>query len=155
MEAFELLQALEGTDENDFNESELDADQLAERAARRASSRASRETPLKPDIYEVSSSEEENDDEPSLALVLVRAARPILRSVQWIANRVLGEKKTNLGANNKFAYDAISGQWILQKPEAPEPEEEEESSEEGTWSPPETNRYGRRSDGLESDGGMA
>ena len=36
------------------------------------------------------------DDEPSLALVVVRAARPILRSVQWLANRVLGEKKTQL-----------------------------------------------------------
>ena len=35
--------------------------------------------------------DEEVNHEPSLALVLARAARPLLRSVQWLANRVLGQ----------------------------------------------------------------
>jgi len=59
----------------------------------------------------------EEDPEPSLALVVVRAARPLLRGVQWLANRVLGEKKTDLGDSNKFDYDAQTGQWVLRKPE--------------------------------------
>lgn len=51
--------------------------------------------------------------EPSLALVIVRAARPLLRGVQWLANRVLGEKKADLGANNRYRFDAQTQQWVL------------------------------------------
>mmetsp|Transcript_15785 Transcript_15785/g.43137 ORF Transcript_15785/g.43137 Transcript_15785/m.43137 type:complete len:627 (-) Transcript_15785:81-1961(-) len=36
--------------------------------------------------------------EPSLALVMVRAARPLLRGVQWLANRVLGEDDLKAGS---------------------------------------------------------
>mmetsp|Transcript_63765 Transcript_63765/g.176868 ORF Transcript_63765/g.176868 Transcript_63765/m.176868 type:complete len:218 (+) Transcript_63765:3-656(+) len=59
---------------------------------------------------------ETDEPEPSLALVVVRAARPLLRGVQWLANRVLGERKTDLGQNNRFCYDSQTGQWVLRKP---------------------------------------
>lgn len=63
-----------------------------------------------------SSSEDDGDEpEPSLALTAVRAARPLLRSVQWLANRVLGEKKTDLGTENSFRFDPLSRQWVLKK----------------------------------------
>lgn len=36
----------------------------------------------------------------SPALQVVRAARPVLRGVQWLANRVLGERPANLGCSH-------------------------------------------------------
>ncbi|CAE7371251.1 CAPN13, partial [Symbiodinium microadriaticum] len=36
----------------------------------------------------------------SPALQVVRAARPVLRGVQWLANRVLGERPANLGCSS-------------------------------------------------------
>ncbi|CAE7391059.1 unnamed protein product [Symbiodinium sp. CCMP2592] len=94
---------------------------------------------------EVTSPEHEEssgeDDSPSLALAVVRAARPLLRSVQWLANRVLGEKKTNLGDTSQFSYDHMSGQWVLQR--QPGAEEESASSEDQTWSLPEV-KHGTR-----------
>jgi len=68
-----------------------------------------------------SASEDGEEIEPSLALVVVRAARPLLRGVQWLANRVLGEKKTDLGTRNGFHYDTQSGQWVLLGPQPLEP----------------------------------
>jgi len=68
-----------------------------------------------------SASEDGEETEPSLALVVVRAARPLLRGVQWLANRVLGERKTDLGTRNGFHYDTQSGQWVLLGPEPVEP----------------------------------
>lgn len=68
-----------------------------------------------------SASEDGEAIEPSLALVVVRAARPLLRGVQWLANRVLGERKTDLGTRNGFHYDTQSGQWVLLGPEPLEP----------------------------------
>lgn len=68
-----------------------------------------------------SASEDGEEIEPSLALVVVRAARPLLRGVQWLANRVLGERKTDLGTRNGFHYDTQSGQWVLLGPEPLEP----------------------------------
>eukprot|EP00913_Durusdinium_trenchii_P025818 g24231.t1 len=111
------------------------ADERARRDARRAARRAQAEV-TSPEPDQESEGEE---DEPSLALVVVRAARPILRSVQWLANRVLGEKKTNLGYASQFSYDHLSGQWVLPRPTNAAPEEESASStEEHTWSLPET-----------------
>lgn len=70
--------------------------------------------------HEDSGSSSENDQaEPSLALVIVRAARPVLRGVQWLANRVLGEKRTDLGQSNKYRYDDQTGQWVLRRPSLP------------------------------------
>lgn len=66
-----------------------------------------------------SDSDPDAPPEPSLALVVVRAARPLLRGVQWLANRVLGERKAeDLGAPNKFSYDPRLGQWVPQRPSA-------------------------------------
>ncbi|CAL1129089.1 unnamed protein product [Cladocopium goreaui] len=125
----------------------------AERARRQAQAEATRNAKVTSPEADREESEGE-DDEPSLALVVVRAARPILRSVQWLANRVLGEKKTNLGDTSQFSYDHLSGQWILRRPSATGAEEESASStEDQTWSLPETQRPIRRSE--ESDGGMA
>merc|ERR1719210_2081264 len=64
----------------------------------------------------------------SPALQVVRAARPVLRGVQWLANRVLGEKRTDLGVNNQFRYDTYMGKWTL----ASDPEETEVSAASGT-----------------------
>ncbi|CAE7528110.1 unnamed protein product [Symbiodinium natans] len=91
--------------------SESDAAREARRERRALAARA-REQVTSPEQEETSG----EDDSPSLALVVVRAARPLLRSVQWLANRVLGEKKTNLGDTSQFSYDHISGQWVLQRP---------------------------------------
>jgi len=119
--------------------------------------------------YDQSESESETDEpEPSLALVVVRAARPLLRGVQWLANRVLGEKKTDLGVNNKFSYDSHAGQWVLRRESdgrrrlasATDGEDSGSSAasgdEEGTWSlperrPPQTRRRAATTAG-ESDG---
>eukprot|EP00434_Breviolum_minutum_P014914 symbB.v1.2.013147.t1/scaffold925.1/size151535/14 len=116
------------------SQSELDAARARRRAARAERARQAEVT-----SPEADPEESEGEDEPSLALVVVRAARPILRSVQWLANRVLGEKKTNLGQASQFSYDHLSGQWVLQRPTAAAVEEESASStEEQTWSLPET-----------------
>ncbi|CAK9043179.1 unnamed protein product, partial [Durusdinium trenchii] len=145
-EVLRLLQELE--DEDVPSQS---ADERARRDARRAARRAQAEV-TSPEPDQESEGEE---DEPSLALVVVRAARPILRSVQWLANRVLGEKKTNLGYASQFSYDHLSGQWVLPRPTNAAPEEESASStEEHTWSLPETQGPPMRRP-EESDGGMA
>lgn len=65
------------------------------------------------------SGNEVDEAEPSLALVIVRAARPVLRGVQWLANRLLGERKADLGANNRYEYDTQSQQWVLRRPVEP------------------------------------
>jgi hypothetical protein len=63
-----------------------------------------------------SGSDSETDEpDPSLALVIVKAARPLLRGVQWLANRVLGEKQAAVGANNGYTFDRQSNQWVLQR----------------------------------------
>lgn len=81
--------------------------------------------------HDDSGSESETDEpEPSLALVIVRTARPLLRSVQWLANRVLGEKKANLGDTNTFRYDTPSGRWVLQRAPEPRPEAEVDESDD-------------------------
>lgn len=79
-----------------------------------------------------SSSGEEDDDEPeaSLALTVVRAARPVLRSVQWLATRVLGEKKTDLGAESNYRFDEMSRQWVLDKVEEDNMDQASAASEE-------------------------
>ncbi|CAE7353969.1 PPL1 [Symbiodinium sp. KB8] len=129
----------------DTSPSESDAARTARRERRALAARA-REQVTSPE-HEESSGE---DDSPSLALAVVRAARPLLRSVQWLANRVLGEKKTNLGDTSQFSYDHMSGQWVLQR--QPGAEEESASSEDQTWSLPE--KHGTRHQDTE-DGGMA
>lgn len=157
----DVAELLEGQAEGEEpDESEADENALMKRAKRHRSraKRAAEEAQVDRQGYGYEHSDEEDEEvnhEPSLALVLVRAARPLLRSVQWLANRVLGEKKTNLGASNKFAFDRSSGQWVLHRPEAaPEPEEEElsgASSDEGaqTWSPPDPRRFKRQeSEGM-------
>ncbi|CAE7251540.1 ANK2 [Symbiodinium necroappetens] len=131
-EALQLLQRLE---DDDLEQSESDAARTARRERRALAARA-REQVTSPE-HEESSGE---DDSPSLALAVVRAARPLLRSVQWLANRVLGEKKTNLGDTSQFSYDHMSGQWVLQR--QPGAEEESASSEDQTWSLPE--KHGTR-----------
>mmetsp|Transcript_9152 Transcript_9152/g.21980 ORF Transcript_9152/g.21980 Transcript_9152/m.21980 type:complete len:482 (+) Transcript_9152:46-1491(+) len=141
-EAMQLLQRLE---EEELEQSESDAARQARRERRALAERA-REQVTSPDREESSG----EDDEPSLALVVVRAARPLLRSVQWLANRVLGEKKTNLGDTSKFSYDHISGQWVLQRPSGHD--EDSASSEDQTWSLPNVKHGARR---LDEDGGMA
>lgn len=141
-EALQLLQRLE---DDDLEQSESDAARTARRERRALAARA-REQVTSPE-HEESSGE---DDSPSLALAVVRAARPLLRSVQWLANRVLGEKKTNLGDTSQFSYDHMSGQWVLQR--QPGAEEESASSEDQTWSLPE--KHGTRHQDTE-DGGMA
>jgi len=150
--AKDVLQLLQ-LEEEDLASSESDAARARRRAAR--AERARRQAQAEVTSPEADREESEGeDDEPSLALVVVRAARPILRSVQWLANRVLGEKKTNLGDTSQFSYDHLSGQWILRRPSATGAEEESASStEDQTWSLPETQRPIRRSE--ESDGGMA
>eukprot|EP00927_Polykrikos_kofoidii_P079685 TRINITY_DN76488_c0_g1_i1.p1 TRINITY_DN76488_c0_g1~~TRINITY_DN76488_c0_g1_i1.p1 ORF type:complete len:755 (+),score=133.15 TRINITY_DN76488_c0_g1_i1:78-2267(+) len=53
-----------------------------------------------------SDSDPDAPPEPSLALVVVRVARPLLRGVQWLANRLLGEHKAeNLAAANKLSFE--------------------------------------------------
>jgi len=148
--AKDVLQLLQ-LEEEDLASSESDAARARRRAAR--AERARRQAQAEVTSPEADREESEGeDDEPSLALVVVRAARPILRSVQWLANRVLGEKKTNLGDTSQFSYDHLSGQWILRRPSATGAEEESASStEDQTWSLPETQRPIRRSE--ESDGG--
>lgn len=101
---------------------------------------------------------ETDELEPSLALTVVRAARPLLRGVQWLANRVLGEKKTDLGADNKFHFDDHSGQWVLKRSSRNAGSDDSGSSgEEGPvqWSPPPRRPAAlRRPPGRESDSGM-
>jgi len=80
----------------------------AERRRRKREQRREQES-------ESGSGSDTDEPEPSLALVVVRAARPLLRGVQWLANRVLGEKRADLGDDNKFAYDAQTGQWVLRR----------------------------------------
>ncbi|CAE7407012.1 PPL1 [Symbiodinium microadriaticum] len=111
----------------DTSPSESDAARTARRERRALAARAREQIErellsclLRADWkWEVTSPEHEEssgeDDSPSLALAVVRAARPLLRSVQWLANRVLGEKKTNLGDTSQFSYDHMSGQWVLQR----------------------------------------
>eukprot|EP00930_Biecheleria_cincta_P091636 TRINITY_DN8125_c0_g1_i1.p1 TRINITY_DN8125_c0_g1~~TRINITY_DN8125_c0_g1_i1.p1 ORF type:complete len:791 (-),score=94.89 TRINITY_DN8125_c0_g1_i1:51-2423(-) len=53
------------------------------------------------------------DTPMSPALKLVRAARPVLRGVQWLANRVLGERHVDLGSDNGFVYDSFTNKWVL------------------------------------------
>jgi len=87
-----------------------------------------------------SGTESEDEPEPSVALVLVRTARPLLRGVQWIVNRVLGEKKTHLGDENKYLFDEQTGQWVLKsRLRQYAADEGSDSSESGadTWSVPE------------------
>lgn len=55
-----------------------------------------------------------DEPDPSLALVIVRAARPLLRGVQWLATRVLGERKAIAGDKAGYTYDVHSRQWTLQ-----------------------------------------
>mmetsp|Transcript_25930 Transcript_25930/g.71355 ORF Transcript_25930/g.71355 Transcript_25930/m.71355 type:complete len:332 (+) Transcript_25930:1129-2124(+) len=78
-----------------------------------------------------SSSESEADESASLALAVVRAARPLLRGLQWLANIV--PKRADLGASNGYCFDASTGQWVL----APVPSEAEDSSatDDDTWLP--------------------
>jgi len=149
----DVLQLLQQLEEEDVLVSQSESD--AARARRRAA-RAERARQAEVTSPEADPEESEGEDEPSLALVVVRAARPILRSVQWLANRVLGEKKTNLGQASQFSYDHLSGQWVLQRPTAAAVEEESASStEEQTWSLPETQtqrgvqvRRSEESDGM-------
>jgi hypothetical protein len=60
-----------------------------------------------------SDSDADVPEEPSLALVVVRAARPLLRGVQWLANRMLGAKTPQSSAANNFEYDSRSDSWVL------------------------------------------
>ncbi|CAJ1454953.1 unnamed protein product [Effrenium voratum] len=140
-DALQLLQQ----HEDELDQSESDASRSRARRARLERRAHQQVTSPEP---ERDSSEE---DEPSLALVVVRAARPLLRSVQWLANRVLGEKKTNLGDTSRFSYDHTSGQWVLPRQSA---EDSASSAEEQTWSLPETKQVARARP-EESDGGMA
>mmetsp|Transcript_17090 Transcript_17090/g.21021 ORF Transcript_17090/g.21021 Transcript_17090/m.21021 type:complete len:203 (+) Transcript_17090:178-786(+) len=156
--AKDVLQLLQMEEEDmAASQSESDAARARRRAARaeRAARHQAQAEVTSPEADRDES--EGEDDEPSLALVVVRAARPILRSVQWLANRVLGEKKTNLGDASQFSYDHLSGQWVLQRPSATGAEEESASStEDQTWSLPETAvPPGRPRRSEESDGGMA
>lgn len=74
-------------------------------------------TPLAADREEVvdeeGSDSEADESEPSLALAIVRTARPLLRGVQWLANRVLGERKMDLGSENGYTYDSQTQRWVL------------------------------------------
>lgn len=54
------------------------------------------------------------DSPMSPALKFVRAARPVLRGVQWLANRVLGERHVDLGNDNGFVFDRFTNEWVLQ-----------------------------------------
>jgi len=54
------------------------------------------------------------DSPMSPALKFVRAARPVLRGVQWLANRVLGERHVDLGSDNGFVFDRFTNEWVLQ-----------------------------------------
>lgn len=54
------------------------------------------------------------DTPMSPALKFVRAARPVLRGVQWLANRVLGERHVDLGNDNGFVFDRFTNEWVLQ-----------------------------------------
>lgn len=47
------------------------------------------------------SSGSEDEPEPTMALLVVRAARPLLRGVQWLANRVVAGR-ADLGASSKL-----------------------------------------------------
>eukprot|EP00439_Symbiodinium_sp_Y106_P060474 s2309_g8.t4 len=64
----------------------------------------------------------------SPALQVVRAARPVLRGVQWLANRVLGERPANLGCSH------WRGNGDDDEASASETESEEELT---TWQLPE------------------
>eukprot|EP00448_Togula_jolla_P031973 CAMPEP_0170648516 /NCGR_PEP_ID=MMETSP0224-20130122/44778_1 /TAXON_ID=285029 /ORGANISM="Togula jolla, Strain CCCM 725" /LENGTH=683 /DNA_ID=CAMNT_0010980051 /DNA_START=44 /DNA_END=2093 /DNA_ORIENTATION=- len=105
-----------------------------------------------------SSSGSEDDTKPSLALVLVRAARPVLRSIQWMANRFLGEPKTNLGANNKFLYDIHEGHWVLRKSSKAscpsDVDDSEASEEEDPFGIPPSGAGQRRTDCRGDQGGL-
>lgn len=81
--------------------------------------------------YEDSDSDGDPDDkEPNLALLVVRAARPLLRGVQWLANRLLGEKKSYLGESSKPHFDNTSRQWVLDRDDAAESSGEESVEED-------------------------
>jgi len=165
-EALALLRQFEGGKEMDesegFDAATAGAALQKSRSSRSSKSAASTAMEVEHGGIEQASGSEEEDDEPTLALSMVRAARPLLRGVQWLANRVLGEKKVNLGDQNRFQFDQKTAQWVRQ--EAPAEAEEEEdfsgtSADEGveTWSPPEPRktRGGRTTCGMESDGNMA
>lgn len=64
-------------------------------------------------LDEDGSDSEADENEPSLALAIVRTARPLLRGVQWLANRVLGERKMDLGSANGYTYDPQARRWVL------------------------------------------
>lgn len=79
---------------------------------------AQRHRPPVHDLGEDGLWSEVGEDSPvSPALKVVRAARPVLRGVQWLANRVLGERHVDLGKNNSFKFDAATGQWVAAKEE--------------------------------------
>eukprot|EP00931_Biecheleriopsis_adriatica_P036567 TRINITY_DN21052_c0_g1_i1.p1 TRINITY_DN21052_c0_g1~~TRINITY_DN21052_c0_g1_i1.p1 ORF type:complete len:871 (+),score=141.17 TRINITY_DN21052_c0_g1_i1:42-2615(+) len=76
----------------------------------------------------------------SPALKVVRAARPVLLGVQWLANRVLGERQVDLGRGNDFSFDQGAGQWVLNRPDAGSDDEASalsESEDEEPWQPQE------------------
>jgi len=79
-----------------------------------------------------SGSDSEIGDSPvSPALKIVRAARPLLRTVQWLANIV--PMRSNLGASNSYCYDQHSGRWVfVQRPPSPGASS---SSDDSGWSP--------------------
>jgi len=66
----------------------------------------------------------------SPALKLVRAARPVLRGVQWLANKVLGERPVNFkhGGNSSLIFDSASGLWLEPDDAVSEASEESEDS---------------------------
>jgi len=78
-----------------------------------------------------------DDESPvSPALKVVRAARPVLRGVQWLANRVLGERHVNLGSDSSFKFDEATGQWILEAKEEVNSDEAScisDSEDEDEW----------------------
>mmetsp|Transcript_96253 Transcript_96253/g.215468 ORF Transcript_96253/g.215468 Transcript_96253/m.215468 type:complete len:867 (-) Transcript_96253:55-2655(-) len=81
------------------------------------------------------SSESEEEEIISPAMKVVRAARPLLRGVQWLANRVLGERRVDLGRHNGFHYDADSGKWILQRPSWNDEDSDAETSGDDSLPP--------------------
>lgn len=89
---------------------------------------------LSPLLFSKPSLHQAEADEPvSPALKVIRAARPVLRGVQWLANWLMGEKRVELHESSSFRFDRGGGRWVFD--DGSDDEASNSGSENEMWEP--------------------